>query len=71
MHLINEIPQHNTFEIPDPRIVTPGSPERSVLYQRITRRTTGQMPPLVSTEVDREAAQLIADWIRALPTNHP
>jgi uncharacterized repeat protein (TIGR03806 family) len=66
MHVIDEPPIHNTFEIPDPRIVAPGSPERSVLYQRITRRETGQMPPLVSTEVDREAVAMIAEWIRGL-----
>ncbi len=42
-----------------------------MLYQRISRRTTGQMPPLVSTEVDRQAVELIADWIRALPKKNP
>jgi mono/diheme cytochrome c family protein len=66
MHLINEVPQHDRFGIADARLVAPGSPERSVLYQRITRRGTGQMPPLVSTEVDRKAVALIADWIRGL-----
>ena len=25
------------------------------------------MPPLVSTEVDREAVKMIGDWIRGLP----
>ena len=58
---------HDRFDIADARLVAPGSPERSVLYQRISRRGTGQMPPLVSTEVDRKAVELIADWIRGLP----
>ena len=53
--------------IPDAKIVLPGDPERSILYQRISRRLTGQMPPLMSTEVDREAVDLIAEWIRSLP----
>ena len=66
MHLIDEPPVHADLEIPDARLVAPGSPERSVLYQRISRRGDGQMPPLVSTEVDREAVELIADWIRGL-----
>ncbi len=66
-HLIDEVPIHNDFEIKDARLVAPGSPERSVLYQRINRRETGQMPPLVSTEVDREAVKLLADWIKSLP----
>jgi hypothetical protein len=38
-----------------------------VLYYRVARRGAGQMPPLVSTEVDRQAADLIAAWIRGLP----
>ena len=67
MRLIDEVPIHDRFDITDARLVAPGSPERSVLYQRISRRGTGQMPPLVSTEVDRKAVELIADWIRGLP----
>jgi glucose/arabinose dehydrogenase len=67
MRLIDEAPLHSQFDIPDARLVAPGSPERSVLYQRITRRQTGQMPPLGTTEVDRVATELIADWIRSLP----
>ena len=54
MRLIDEVPSHDRFDITDARLVAPGSPERSVLYQRISRRGTGQMPPLGSTEVDRE-----------------
>lgn len=68
MQLINEAPIHERFDIPDARIVYPGSPERSVLYQRISRRGTNQMPPLGTTEVDRKAVEMIADWIRGLPT---
>ena len=67
MRLIDEVPSHARFDIKDPRLVAPGSPERSVLYRRISRRGSEQMPPLVSTEVDREAVKLIADWIRGLP----
>jgi glucose/arabinose dehydrogenase/mono/diheme cytochrome c family protein len=67
MGLIDAEPIHSRFDIPDARLVAPGSPERSVLYQRISRRQTGQMPPLGTTEVDRAAVRLIADWIRDLP----
>jgi glucose/arabinose dehydrogenase len=65
--LIDEVPLHNRFDLADARLVAPGSPERSVLYQRVSRRGNGQMPPLVSTEVDRKAVDMIADWIRSLP----
>ncbi len=67
MRLINEVPQHDRFDIVNPFLVAPGSPERSVLYQRISRRGTGQMPPLASTQVDHTAVKMIADWIRGLP----
>jgi mono/diheme cytochrome c family protein len=67
MRLIDAVPIHDRFDIPDPRLIAPGSPERSVLYQRISRRGTGQMPPLGSTEVDRKAVEMIAEWIRGLP----
>jgi glucose/arabinose dehydrogenase len=66
-HLIDEVPTHDRFELPDARLVAPGAPERSVLYHRLSRRGSGQMPPLVSTQVDRQAAAMIADWIRGLP----
>jgi uncharacterized repeat protein (TIGR03806 family) len=67
MGLIDAVPDHARFDLPDARLVAPGSPERSVLYRRITVRGTDQMPPLVSTEVDHTALKLIADWIRRLP----
>jgi hypothetical protein len=67
MGLNGEVPMHDRFGITHPRLVAPGSCERSVLYQRISRRGTGQMPPLVSTEVDHKAVKLIAEWIRGLP----
>jgi hypothetical protein len=66
MRLVDEVPIHDRFDIEDARLVAPGSPDRSVLYRRVSLRGTGQMPPLVSTEVDREAVGLIADWIRGL-----
>ena len=70
MRLINEVPVHDRFDLADARLVAPGAPERSVLVQRISRRGTGQMPPLVSTEVDRKAVSLITEWIRSLPSGN-
>jgi uncharacterized repeat protein (TIGR03806 family) len=66
MRLVDEGPSHTRLNIPDARLIARGSPERSVLYQRISRRGTDQMPPLASTEVDRTAIKLIAEWIRGL-----
>jgi hypothetical protein len=69
MRLINEVPIHSNFNIQDARLVVPGSPERSILYQRISLRETGQMPPLVSAEVDPKALELFSEWIRNLPAS--
>jgi glucose/arabinose dehydrogenase len=67
MHLIDEVPAHDKFNLPDARLIAPGAPERSVLLHRISQRGSAQMPPLVTTEVDQVAVDLITDWIRKMP----
>ncbi len=67
MRVIDVPPTHDRFGIENARLVAPGSPERSVLLTRISRRGTGQMPPLVSTEVNRAAVEMISAWIKGLP----
>jgi hypothetical protein len=66
--LADAVPMHDRFDIPDAKLITPGSPEKSVLFQRLSRRGTGQMPPLVSTEVDKSTLALIEAWIRSMPS---
>lgn len=66
MNLFESRPQHDTFGIFNAMLIAPGDPDRSVLVQRISRRGRGQMPPLVTTEVDRAAVQLFRDWIAQL-----
>ncbi len=66
MNIIDEVPVHDRLGIADARLVAPGAPEQSVLFQRISRRNTGKMPPLGSNEVDRDALGFIGDWIRGL-----
>jgi mono/diheme cytochrome c family protein len=66
MKLIGIAPLHDRFGLTDARLIAPGAPERSVLYERLKRRGKGQMPPLASTQVDEEATRLIGDWIRAM-----
>ena len=58
---------HEDLGVPDARLVAPGSPERSVLYQRITRRGQKQMPPVSTNLVDEQGAKLIEEWILSLP----
>lgn len=50
-------------EDPANRVVTPGSIPLSQLLARISRRGPGQMPPVGSNELDREAITLLSGWI--------
>ena len=59
-------PLHDTYGLPDARLVAPGSPERSVLLHRMSHRDRGHMPPLATSIVDRDAVKLMAEWIRGM-----
>jgi putative heme-binding domain-containing protein len=52
-------------------LVAPGSPQRSVLLHRLSRRGRGQMPPLASSLVDARAVSLFHDWITELKPKRP
>jgi mono/diheme cytochrome c family protein len=65
--LIDVLPQHKNFAPPGTPLIKPGDPDHSILYQRATRRGTGQMPPLATSLVDRRAAKLLRQWISGLP----
>jgi hypothetical protein len=58
---------HENLGIADARLIAPGAPERSVLYQRITRRGKKQMPPISTNVVDEQGAELVKNWILSLP----
>lgn len=47
---------------PDDKVITPGSPEKSALFQRLTGES-GRMPPLATYELDEEAIELLRRWI--------
>jgi glucose/arabinose dehydrogenase len=63
MRLVGARPQHQTFDVADALVITPGNAEKSVLYQRVSRRGPGQMPPLATSVVDQGAVDLLRDWI--------
>ncbi len=48
------------------RVVVPGDIAHSVLYQRMSMRGPGQMPPLATSVPDTAGAQLLHDWIVSL-----
>ena len=66
MRIIDVRPQHDTFELPEARIIAPGHPEHSVMFYRLSHRGFGQMPPLSVNTVDEEAVRLFEAWIRGL-----
>jgi hypothetical protein len=66
MRILDAPPQHDTFELSDPRIIAPGHPERSVMFRRLSQRGFGRMPPLSIMTVDEEAVRMFQEWIRQL-----
>lgn len=67
MKLFSARPQHDTFGLDNAMLIFPGDPERSILFQRLSRRGRGQMPPLVTTVADEQAIALFRNWIRGMP----
>ncbi len=65
--IVDEQPIHEDLGIRHARLVAPGDPARSVLYQRISRRGQYQMPPTSTNRVDAAGVKLIEEWIRQLP----
>src|SRR5947207_7409028 len=58
MNVFGARPQHDTFGIDNAMLISPGDAERSILFQRVSRRGRGQMPPLVITVVAERALAL-------------
>jgi uncharacterized repeat protein (TIGR03806 family) len=56
----------------DARLIAPGAPGRSLIYERMNRRRdVYDMPPLATHQVDRDALLVLAEWIRRLPVAAP
>ena len=48
------------------RLIAPGSPENSLLVNRMNRRDSAAMPPLGSHTVDAHGVALVTQWIQGL-----
>ena len=66
MKVLDLKPLHHKFDIPDARLVVPGDPARSVLLHRMATRGRGKMPQLATSLVDRQAVELIREWIHRM-----
>jgi hypothetical protein len=64
---IGTLPTHGTFDVADARILAPGEPRRSMIYQRMKGLGLGHMPHVGSLVVDENGTKLIHDWIKGLP----
>ena len=66
--LVNVNPVHQTFGIPEAKLLVPGDPDRSILFHRLSKRgpNTGQMPPLATVRPDEAGVALMREWIRSL-----
>jgi hypothetical protein len=49
------------------RRITPKDPDKSLVWAVVSLRGEGQMPPIVSHEIDKTGEQLLRDWIAGLP----
>ena len=68
MNVFSARPQHDTFGIANAMLIAPGDPARSILYQRLSRRGPGQMPPILINSIDEKALALFRDWIGSMKT---
>ncbi len=66
MNVFDAAPQHHKFDLAEAKIIAPGDPQKSVLWWRVNRRGPQQMPPLVSTQVDTQAVQMLTEWIKGM-----
>ena len=67
MNLLGERPLHDRFGIQDALLLAAGTPQRSLVLSRVTRTERGRMPPLATSIVDREGAEILKTWIAEMP----
>ncbi|HEY2083857.1 MAG TPA: hypothetical protein VGI88_13825, partial [Verrucomicrobiae bacterium] len=60
-------PVANSMGDPAARVIKPGDVSKSILYARINRVGSLQMPPLARNVVNTNAAEAVAEWINNLP----
>ena len=61
----------NTQLDDDDRLIAPGQPRHSIIYNRVTAQNGyTRMPPLATNVIDPEGSQLILDWINQDAPQH-
>ncbi len=64
--LISDALMAGDLGVPGAKLVTPGSPETSVLYLRLARKDGFRMPPGTMSAEDPPILPLLEQWIRSL-----
>lgn len=64
--LCNVMPAKGTQGVQNATNLTPGHPELSTLWLRMSTLGTGRMPPLASAVLDEDALGLVSDWIKGI-----
>jgi uncharacterized repeat protein (TIGR03806 family) len=59
-------PTRGDLGLEEPKLISPGAPEASVVIARMGSENAARMPPLGSDLVDEAGLQLIHDWIESL-----
>lgn len=67
MGIANVPAAHGTFDVKGAKLLVPGHPEQSIVYQRMTMTGLGRMPHIGSRVVDEQAVRLLGDWIKQMP----
>ena len=65
-HLVNEPPSQGHLGVPGATVLTPGRPEKSLLYLRMQRTDEKGMPNLAHNTPDTKALERIARWIKSM-----
>ena len=69
MKVIDVLPLHGLKGVADGKLIVPGEPDRSVLFKRMATRGAGQMPNIATHQRDRDAVELIREWILNMPAS--
>ena len=69
-HTMNMRPALEELGAEDAALINPGAPERSLIYLRMLSVNESRMPPLATSVVDREGAELIRRWIGGMRATH-
>jgi hypothetical protein len=66
MNICGELPVFGDLDVSDPRIVTPGDADKSILSLRMHALDVHRMPPLSSSVVDQSGTEIIDAWIEGM-----